>query len=161
MLSHIWQGKGPDTDTPSVFTALPCNHLIGCHQNMSVWTAEMLSNFMVLSESSCLISFRFICQKLYISTVCVSCTCLPVYVCVSRWLDVLRHSLSVSDGTTGGGAESARAGQNSTLVHHEAAERLPRATQQTCRHMLLLLGGSNARGTDWCNTPSQSPSCMR
>lgn len=68
-------------------------------------------------------------------------------LCVPRWLDVLRHSLSVSDGAAGGGAESAGAGQDPALVYHEAAERLPRAPQQTCRHMLLLLGGSYARGT--------------
>lgn len=72
-------------------------------------------------------------------------------VCMSRWLDVLRHSLSVSDGSTGGGAESTGAGQDPALVHHEAADWLPRAPQQTCRHMLLLLGGSYTRSTDGCN----------
>ena len=54
----------------------------------------------------------------------------------------------MSDGSTGGGAESAGAGQDPSLVYHEAADGLPRASQQTCRHMLLLLGGSYARGTD-------------
>lgn len=81
--------------------------------------------------------------------VCVCVMHLPA--CVSRWLDVLRHSLSVSDGSTGGGAESAGAGPDPALVCHEAADRLPRAPQQTCRHMLLVLGGSYARGTEQCN----------
>lgn len=83
-----------------------------------------------------------------ISTGCVCVMHLPA--CVSRWLDVLRHSLPVSDGTTGGGIESAGAGPDPALVYHEAADRFPRAPQQTCRHMLLLLGGSYARGTDQC-----------
>ncbi len=81
-----------------------------------------------------------------------ACVCvMHLPVCVSRWLDVLRYCLSVPDGSTGGGAESARAGQDSPLVHHEAANRFPRAPQQACGHMLLLLGGSYARGTNWCN----------
>lgn len=61
-----------------------------------------------------------------------------------RWLDLLRHRLPVPDGSTGGDAEPAGAERHSALVHYEAAEWLPRAPQQTCRHMLLLLGGSHA-----------------
>lgn len=68
--------------------------------------------------------------------------------CVSRRLDVLRHSLSVSDGSTGGGAESAGTGPDPALVHHEAAERFPRPPKQTRRYMLLLLGGSYIGGKD-------------
>lgn len=97
--------------------------------------------------------FRFntlsdISRLILLDSICV--TNVPA-ICVYRWLDVLRHSLSVSDGSTGGGAESTGAGQDPALVHHEAADRLPRAPQQTCRHMLLLLGGSYTRGTDGCN----------
>lgn len=64
-------------------------------------------------------------------------------VSVRRWLDVLRHRHSVPDGATGGGAQPSRAGRDPPLVHYEAAERLPRAPQQTCRYVLLLLGGSH------------------
>lgn len=64
-----------------------------------------------------------------------------------RWLDILRHRLSVPDGSTGGDAEPARAGRDPPLVRHEAAEWLPRAPQQTCGHVLLLLGGSHTGGT--------------
>lgn len=64
-------------------------------------------------------------------------------MCARRWLDVLRHRLSVPDGSTGGDAEPARAGRDPPLVHHAAAEWLPRAPQQTRGYMLLLLGGSH------------------
>ena len=84
---------------------------------------------------------------IHIYSVCV----IHLFMCVPRRLDVLRHSHSVSDGSFGGGAESAGAGQDPALVHHEAAERLPRPSQQACRHMLLLLGGSYARGTERWN----------
>lgn len=89
----------------------------------------------------------------------VSCTCRSV----CRRLDVLRHRLAVSDGSPGGGTESARAGPDPPLVYYEAADRLPRAPQQTCRHMLLLLGGSYARGADQCvpDEYSDTRSCKR
>lgn len=64
-----------------------------------------------------------------------------------RWLDVLRHRLPVPDGSAGGDAEPAGAGRDPPLVHHEAAERLPRAAQQARGHLLLLLGGGHAGGT--------------
>lgn len=64
-----------------------------------------------------------------------------------RWLDVLRHRLSVPDGSAGGDAEPARAGRDPPLVHYEAAEWLPRAAQQACGHVLLLLGGGHTGGT--------------
>lgn len=68
-----------------------------------------------------------------------------------RWcrrLDVLRDCLPVSDGPTRWGAEPSGAWSDPTVVHHAAADRLPRAPQQTCRYLLLLLGGSHTRGTD-------------
>lgn len=65
---------------------------------------------------------------------------------VRRWMDVLRHRLSVPDGSAGGGAEPEGAGRDPPLVHHEAAERLPRAPQQTRGYLLLLLGGSHTEG---------------
>lgn len=81
----------------------------------------------------------------------------PLMVCLwCRWLDILRHRLPLSDGSTGRGAESTGAGSDPTLVHHAAAEWLPRAPKQTCRHMLLLLGGSYAWGTDSSNRCRQA-----
>lgn len=146
---QVFGSKRAHTQTHPLFSLLlPCNHLVVI-KTCQGEPLEPLFNFNTLSEISRLIFIGIICvmHGPYPRYVCHAPACL----CLSRWLDVLRHSLSVSDGSIGGGAESAGAGQDPTLVYHEAAERLPRAPQQACRHMLLLLGGSYVRGTDWCN----------
>lgn len=80
----------------------------------------------------------------------------PLLVCLRcRRLDVLRYRLPVSDGPTGGGAEPTGAGSDPALVRHAAADGLPRAPQQACRHLLLLLGGSYTRGTARKSQPDQ------
>lgn len=63
-----------------------------------------------------------------------------------RWLHILCHCYSVPHGKITRDVQRARAEPNTEVVHSSATERLPRAAQQTCGYVLLVLGGCNVTG---------------
>ncbi len=67
-------------------------------------------------------------------------------LCLLRRIHLLCRGVPVHDGKAAGGVQRARAEADPALVCPQTAERLPRPTQQTRGHLLLLLGRSHAGG---------------
>ena len=58
----------------------------------------------------------------------------------------MRNCLSDPDGPTGRGLHPQTAGADKEVVCVQTAVWFPGQTQQTCGHMLLLLGGGHTAG---------------
>lgn len=103
-------------------------------------------NFFILSKGHLIVKSLVLTEIIQaLENLCIKAQ--QTLLSLHRWFYFLWYCITVFDGQTGGSFFRKRTEQNKKMVYNEATEWLPWTTQQACRHLLFLLGGSNIEGS--------------